>query len=168
MGCATLHVLFDRLDRRQLIGRFAVGKRLFEFVLPFGIATERDPGSAIAFGLQFDHFGSQIGDGGLRPMLSVWPTICRQFLPAMVGFWSRQCTFAPGRFWWPARRFLCRREIPVPDVRSVGRLCRAFRDREIGRFHVTSGRSSRHRAGRGNCRSPCSVDRRPVRRNSVR
>jgi hypothetical protein len=48
------HVRLHVLDRVELVGRLAVGKRIFEVELPLAVGRERMPGAALALGVQVD------------------------------------------------------------------------------------------------------------------
>ena len=43
-----LHVVLDGVDRRELVGRFLVGKRGVELALPLGVGRKRDAGPRVA------------------------------------------------------------------------------------------------------------------------
>ena len=68
-----VHVLLDRFQGGQLVGRFLVGKRGVEFVLPLGLHAEADAGAGGANGLQFEHLGGHVGHGRLDPLLLLLP-----------------------------------------------------------------------------------------------
>ena len=68
-----LHVLLDRLQGGQLVGRFLEGERGVEFVLPLGIDAEADARPRRPHGLQFEHLGGHVGDGRFDPLLLLVP-----------------------------------------------------------------------------------------------
>ena len=68
-----LHVLLDGFQAGQLVGRFLVGERGVEFVLPLGLHAEADAGPRGANGLKFEHLGGHVGHGRLDPLLLLLP-----------------------------------------------------------------------------------------------
>ena len=73
----------------ELVGRFGVGKRRVEFLLPFRIVGERDARLRRAHGLQVEHVAGQIDHGLLRPLPfaatqvrpPMWASVGRLFAP---------------------------------------------------------------------------------------
>ena len=73
------HVVLDRVDRGQLVGRFVVGERGVELALPFGVGGKSDAGPRRARGLQIEHVGRQIDDRLLDAILLPLPKPAAEF-----------------------------------------------------------------------------------------
>ena len=73
-----LHVALGRGDRRELIRRFAVGKGMFEFALPFRVGAEGVAELGFALGLHGQHFAGVIEDRGDRILLRARPFRIRE------------------------------------------------------------------------------------------
>ena len=86
------HVTLDVSDRCQLIGRLIVGKRLFEFFLPFGIRRKRVPGGDLPLRVQFQQLLRHIANGPLSAGLPRNPGGAAEFVQL------RFCTFGGGIF----------------------------------------------------------------------
>ncbi len=117
-----LHVGLDRGDRRQLVGRFLVGKRGVELALPVRVGGKRDAGPRGAGGLQLEHVGGQIGDGLPRRLLLPHPHSAADVGQRAAGSsCCRRRISAPARSSRPARRFSCRRGTRAPGALRPGR-----------------------------------------------
>ena len=81
-----LHVVLDGGDGGELVGRFAIGKRGVEFVLPGGVGGIANAGPRRPHRLQLQHLDRQIGHGLLGRFLLLGPQPAADMRQRRLGF----------------------------------------------------------------------------------